>query len=66
VVASSDLALTVSERVIAPFLRPLRLRTLKLPADVAAYRLTQVWAERSQTDAGHTWLRQAIARTARA
>jgi DNA-binding transcriptional LysR family regulator len=65
VVAASDLALTVSERVITPFLRPLGLRILRLPAEVATYRLTQVWAERSERDPGHAWLRQTVARAAR-
>ena len=65
VVAASDLALTASERLIAPFLGPLKLRALQLPLPVATYRLTQVWAHRSDGDASHRWLRQTIARTAR-
>ncbi len=62
VVAASDLALTASERLITPFLRPLRLRTLRFPLPVATYRLTQVWARRSDADASHRWLRRMIAR----
>jgi len=65
VVAASDLALTASERLIAPFLRSLRLRTLKLPMPIETYRLTQVWARRSHAEASHRWLRGMIARAAR-
>ncbi len=66
VVAASDLALTASERLITPFLRSLRLRTLQLPLPIEPYRLTQVWARRSHADASHRWLRGMIARAARA
>jgi DNA-binding transcriptional LysR family regulator len=65
VVASSDLALIASERVIAPFVKPLGLRALRIPLTVAGYRLTQVWLTKSDDDAGHRWLRRAIARAAR-
>jgi DNA-binding transcriptional LysR family regulator len=64
-VAASDLALTASERLIAPFLGPLRLRTLRLPLAMPTYRLSQVWAKRSHADASHRWLRQIVARAAR-
>jgi DNA-binding transcriptional LysR family regulator len=64
IVASSDLALTASERLLAPFISMLPLRTLALPLKLDTYTLTQVWAERSQTDAGHCWLRAVVARAA--
>jgi DNA-binding transcriptional LysR family regulator len=65
VVASSDLALIASERVITPFVETLGLRALRIPLTVAGYRLNQVWFERSGDDAGHLWLRRAISRAAR-
>src|SRR5262249_2347320 len=58
VVASSDLALVVSERVIAPYVKTLGLRELRLPLRLSGYRLTQVWAKRSDDDDGHRWLRR--------
>jgi DNA-binding transcriptional LysR family regulator len=65
VIASSDLALVVSARVIGPFLKPLRLRELRLPIRLSGYRLTQVWAQRSDDDAGHRWLRGVLAKVSR-
>jgi DNA-binding transcriptional LysR family regulator len=65
VVASSDLALVASERVIGPYVALLRLRALQLPVHVPGYRLTQVWAQRSDDDDGHRWLRRALARVSR-
>lgn len=64
IVAESDLALTASERLLAPFISTLPLRTLALPLKLDAYMLTQVWAERSKSDEGHRWLRAAVARAA--
>jgi DNA-binding transcriptional LysR family regulator len=64
VVAASDLALIASERVIAPFVKPLGLRALRTPLTIAGFRLTQVWARTSDDDAGHRWVRRAIARAA--
>src|SRR5262249_19212221 len=64
VVASSDLALVASERVIAPYVEPLRLRTLPLPFRLSGYRLTQVWAQRADDDEGHRWLRSNLAKLA--
>jgi DNA-binding transcriptional LysR family regulator len=64
VVAASDLVLTVAERLVSSLSRKLELRTVQLPVQLAAYKLTQVWAERSQTDPGHEWLRAAVSRAA--
>jgi len=65
VVASSDLALTASERLLAPFVRHLRLELLRLPMKLESYKLTQVWAQRSQDDQGHAWLRGMILRVSK-
>ena len=65
VLASSDLALAVSEHVIGPYVKPLRLRELRLPLRVSGYRLTQVWAQRSEDDEGHSWLRRVLAKVSR-
>jgi hypothetical protein len=66
IVASSDLALVVSERVIASYLAPLCLRTLILPVCLINYRLFQVLAQRSENDDGHRWLRNTLATLAHA
>ncbi len=62
VAASSNLALTMSERVVRTLHRSLSLRVIELPFRLASYKLSQVWAERSHADEGHRWLRSAIAR----
>jgi len=66
IVASSDLALTGPERLLAPYLDSLQLRTLKLPMKLDTYKLTQVWAARSHDDEAHRWLRDVVARAAEA
>src|SRR5262249_27949748 len=65
VVASSNLALVVSKRVIRPYVKPLRLKELLLPLRLSGYRLTQVWAQRSDDDDGHRWLRRVLTKIAR-
>ena len=65
VVASSNLALVVSKRVIRPYVKPLRLKELLLQLRLSGYRLTQVWAQRSDDDDGHRWLRRVLAKIAR-
>jgi len=37
VIASSDLALVVSERVIEPYMKPLRLREMRLPLPLSSH-----------------------------
>lgn len=63
IVASTDLCLTAAERLVAPFVETFGLRQLQLPFALSTYWLTQVWAERSQDDPGHLWLRRAVARS---
>lgn len=65
IVAGSDLALTASERLVEPFLRRFHLRKLRLPFATRPYRLSQVWASRSDAHDGHRWLREALARAVR-
>jgi len=65
VIASSDLALVVSERVIEPYIKPLLLREMRLPLPLSGYRLTQIWAQRSEDDDGHRWLRRILSEVAR-
>lgn len=62
VVASSDLVLTASARLLAPFAKMLRLRRLELPLKLTGHKLSQVWAARSRDDEGHQWLRTTVAR----
>ncbi len=62
VVASSDLVLTASERLLSSFAEALELQTVELPLRLSTYKLTQVWAERAHRDQAHQWLRAAIVR----
>jgi DNA-binding transcriptional LysR family regulator len=65
VVAATDLVLTASERLLAPFRRRLGLRTFALPARKATYTLAQMWAERANEDPAICWLRSAVVRALR-
>jgi DNA-binding transcriptional LysR family regulator len=64
VVAATDYALTVSERVVAGLRGALPLTEVPLPLELADYALTLVWAASAEGDEGHRWLRGAIARAA--
>lgn len=61
IVAQTDLSLTTSERLVQPFVDLLKLEVLDLPLRLPTYRLSQVWAARSDGDPAHAWLRSAIA-----
>jgi len=62
VVAGSDLALTAPARLLGAFTTALGLRRLQLPLKLSGYILSQVWAERSNDDQGHRWLRGVVVR----
>lgn len=60
IVAQSDLALTAPARLLDTFVKPLKLRKLKLPFKLDNYTLSQVWATRHSDDDAHRWLRNEI------
>ncbi|PTL75834.1 LysR family transcriptional regulator [Vitiosangium sp. GDMCC 1.1324] len=62
VVAASDHLLTIPSRLVEAVAPALRLETVTAPLRTEAYTMTQVWAERSESDAGHRWLRNALRR----
>jgi hypothetical protein len=57
VVAGSDLVTTIAERVAVHFERTLPVRRAFPPAIVGSFRLSMSWHERSEADAGHSFLR---------
>ncbi|AGP41021.1 LysR family transcriptional regulator [Sorangium cellulosum] len=62
IISGSDLLLTVSARVAGAVASKLDLVVRPCPVEIAGYALTLVWAERSERDEGHRWLRDAMAR----
>ncbi|XXX75521.1 LysR substrate-binding domain-containing protein [Sorangium sp. So ce134] len=62
ILSGSDLLLTVSARVAETLGRKLDLVVRPCPLEIRGYTLTLVWAERSENDEGHRWLRAAIER----
>jgi DNA-binding transcriptional LysR family regulator len=60
-VASSDLLVTVPERVAKTFAPAFELRVLECPLEIAALRMHQMWHERHQHDPAHAWLRTVVA-----
>lgn len=62
VAANSDHALTIPSRLVAATAPTLDLRSIALPVNPAEHTLSQVWAERSDFDDGHRWLRASIRR----
>jgi DNA-binding transcriptional LysR family regulator len=61
IVAASDLVLTVPERVARRYASALPLRRLAPPLEVPGFTISQLWHERMHHDAGHAFLRAAIA-----
>lgn len=65
-VAKTDYVLTVSERVAKATASDFGLRILEPPLELEPYALKQVWHPRWDADAGHRFLREALARAAQA
>ncbi|WP_437524732.1 LysR family transcriptional regulator [Sorangium sp. So ce726] len=57
VVASSDLMVTLPERIAARAQRYLPLRTMELPFKLKGFTLALAWHERMRQDPGHAWFR---------
>lgn len=65
IVAETDLALMLPERLARRWAEILPLRLVAPPLELADFTVSQVWSERAHLDAGHAWLRQTLARVAR-
>ena len=66
-VASSDLVLTVAERVAAALAEPLGLTILPPPPELAlaGFTIATIWHERSQADPMLQWVRELLASVAK-
>jgi DNA-binding transcriptional LysR family regulator len=60
VVASSDLVITLPERVARAFVAMASLQIRKPPFAMAGFTTYQVWHERRRHDPAHAWLRKTI------
>jgi len=58
--ASTDLAVTTTERLARELARSMPLRIKPLPLDVPALELPLVWHERDQHDPRHRWMRELV------
>jgi DNA-binding transcriptional LysR family regulator len=63
--ASTDLLVTIPERVAKTFAPALALRVLPCPLELAALRMHQMWHERHQHDPGHAWFRGVVTQVLR-
>jgi DNA-binding transcriptional LysR family regulator len=61
VVAKTDFTAALSRRIAEPAARALRLVTFAPPLRLPTGHIGQVWHDRLDNDAGHCWLRAAIA-----
>ncbi|XXY53288.1 LysR family transcriptional regulator [Sorangium sp. So ce269] len=57
IVASSDLMVTLPERIAARAQRHLPLRAMELPFKLKGFTLSLAWHERMRQDPGHAWFR---------
>jgi DNA-binding transcriptional LysR family regulator len=62
--ASTDYALTISERMARHFAEPLSLTILEVPVELRPYALSLVWHPRFDGDADHRFLREIFLRAA--
>jgi DNA-binding transcriptional LysR family regulator len=62
IIARTDLIVTVPSRVAKLFAVTHGLRCLPLPVAVPSFAVRMYWHERSQTDQGHTWMRDVVTR----
>jgi DNA-binding transcriptional LysR family regulator len=62
IVASSDLLLTVAERIAEVLVKPLRLAVLSPPAELGltGFTVSTFWHERTHDDPARRWLRDVI------
>lgn len=65
-VAETDYVLTVPERAARRACRTLPLRVLECPIDIKPYPIVMIWHPRSDAEASHRWLRDAVAEAAKA
>jgi DNA-binding transcriptional LysR family regulator len=63
-VCKSDYVVTLPSLLAESMARMLPLRVLDAPLDLPSVTMGQFWSTRSESDAGHRWLRQAITDTA--
>ncbi len=61
VVATSDLVLTLPERVARVFAESYGLRVLEPPFPVPTFAIWQIWHERRRKEPAHAWLRGVLA-----
>lgn len=64
VVASSDLVLTVAERVARAYAEVLPLRVLETPVPIPGFTMQLVWHERQHHDPAHQWFRKKVTEAA--
>jgi DNA-binding transcriptional LysR family regulator len=66
IVATTDLVLTLAARVATMLADPLKLVVLTPPRELelAGFRMSLLWHERTQSDPAHRWLRDLLVRVA--
>jgi DNA-binding transcriptional LysR family regulator len=62
IIAGTDLLVTVPSRVARVFCSLYDVRSIKLPFAMPSFTVRIYWHERSQADAGLTWMRTMVAR----
>ena len=58
--SSTDAIATEPRRIMEPLGKLLNLKLLPPPIDIPAFKVTQIWHKRYDTDKGHKWLRNLI------
>lgn len=61
ILAETDLIAVVPAHVMCSYADITRFKSLALPFEAPAVKVTQFWHQRSHHDRGHSWLRSVIA-----
>lgn len=65
IVATTDLVLTIPNRVARTFATFLPLRIVEPPTDIPGFTMSLLWHDRRHHDPGHEWLRSELAAVAK-
>lgn len=66
VIASSDLVVTLAERVARTFAKAFDLVITEPPVELSGFSMDFIWHERRHRDAAHVWMRRTVASALRA
>lgn len=59
-VSSTDLVMTIPERLALELTRQMPLDSAKLPVDIPSFSISMLWHERNESNSAHAWIRERL------